>query len=492
MDTKIGSEPGGVSGLPTEQAGSQSITVQVDETQLSQVADRLGLTKESLMEANPNLASENIIPGQELNLPQTPSSVAPQQSDEISSDRAPQPNLQSMRGNLNFDGQLRQLQIQGLQIGEGSDNAGPVMFGNDVMHADSSNTNALRMANLTGQLDAAKIPKNVRQELLDQASKKSGPELATFLDRVDAALGSKNPLDGIKSIVMQGRVDAYFESFNSEYEVNGKTVKATPHFRISGGFSGQPARTSGDKVQDDLNAMIGKRDPKHYNDAMKRAIHGVAYGRATADQIKMVTQALIRSGQFEVSRKMHPGLSDSETIRMMQWDNGVGIDCAGYVQQAFMGVHGGGRDNFGFKPFGEENLISLKGNPHFSKVNAEEVKPGDLIILDAPQKGDVGHTVLVRDHHVASAAERKGFNDAQGFAKSTDTIHVYQVDASFGAGEDGRLDGGLQRKTWVFNETTQKWGEMNPNPKGGFDIVPSSRTGPYDHPMNGIYHPKNG
>lgn len=462
------------------------------ETQISQVAERLGISSEDLMAANPNL-TDSVTPGQELNLPvpQGPTSVGtPQLTDASTGNVAPRSNIKSMVGDLNLGGQLRRFEIEGTGLEGESSGIPAALFSDNVARADTTATTGIRLSTLPAQLGASKIPQKLQNELLTQATKKSGSELASLLDQIDVALASKNPVDGIKSIVMQGRVDANYDSFNATYTVNGKSVQATPHFRISAGFSGQPGRTSGDKVQDDLNAMISKRDSKDYNTAMKQAIHGVAYGRATAGQIKMVTEALIKCGQFEVSRKMHPGLSDSETIRMMQWDNGVGIDCAGYVQQAFMGVHGGGRETFGFKPFGEENLISLKGNPHFSQVKAEDVKPGDLIILDAPQKGDVGHTVLVRSAHVAGANERKSFHDPGGFAKSTDTVHVYEVDASFGAGEDGDLQGGLQRKTWVFNETTQKWGQAYPDGKGGFEIKASSRTGPYDHPMNGMYHPK--
>lgn len=491
MESRIGpSASGQIPEAASGDAGKQSTTVMMGETQISQVAERLGISSEALQAANPNLA-ESVTPGQELHLPQEPISVGTlMQTDVSEGTAAPRSNIKSMVGDLNLGGQMRRLEIEGFGT-EGEPSGIPAtLFSDPVVHADTKANPGLRLSVLPGQLTSAKIPQKLQNELLTQASKKSGPELASLLDQIDTAIASKNPVDGLKSIVMQGRVDAYYESFNATYTVNGKSVQATPHFRISAGFSGQPGRTSGDKVQDDLNAMISKRDRKDYNAAMKQAIHGVAYGRATAGQIKMVTEALIKSGQFEVSKKMHPGLSDSETIRMMQWDNGVGIDCAGYVQQAFMGVHGGGRDSFGFKPFGEENLISLKGNPHFSQVKAEDVKPGDLIILDAPQKGDVGHTVLVRSAHVAGANERKNFHDPDGFAKSTDTVRVYEVDASFGAGEDGDLQGGLQRKTWLFNETTQKWGQAYPDGKGGFEIKASSRTGPYDHPMNGIYHPK--
>jgi hypothetical protein len=134
----------------------------------------------------------------------------------------------------------------------------------------------------------------------------------------------------------------------------------------------------------------------------------------------------------------------------------------------------------------------LKGNRHFTQVKPTDIRPGDLIALNPPPDDRVGHTVLVRDHHVANAAERKSYKDigSEAFAKPTDTIHVYEVDASWGAGNDGRLTGGLQRRAWLYNEDTGKWALTFPDGKGGFEIRASTANGPYDHPMNGIYRPK--
>ena len=219
------------------------------------------------------------------------------------------------------------------------------------------------------------------------------------------------------------------------------------------------------------------------------AIHGVAYGRATPEQVKMVTESLIRSGEFEEAQKKHPGLSDSETIRMMQWDHGVGIDCAGYVQQAFLAVHGGSRADYGFRTFENEDLMSLKGNKHFAQVKPQDVRPGDLIALDNPPGDRVGHTVLVRDRHVATSAEMSKYQDPDSFSKSGDKVHVYEVDASFGGGYTGDR-GGVVRKVWMYNETSGKWAEIVKDDSGDEKIQISSMNGPYNHPMNGIYRPK--
>ena len=52
---------------------------------------------------------------------------------------------------------------------------------------------------------------------------------------------------------------------------------------------------------------------------------------------------------------------------------------------------------FGLKDLGDENLFDLK-KAFFRMVTPPEARPGDLIILKAPQSE--GHTVLLRDRHV--------------------------------------------------------------------------------------------
>ena len=133
----------------------------------------------------------------------------------------------------------------------------------------------------------------------------------------------------------------------------------------------------------------------------------------------------------------------------------------------------------------------LKGNKHFKQVKPVDIKPGDLIALDAPKNENVGHTLLVRSHHVATKEERDHFvhNDS-GFEKRSDNIHIYEVDASWGAGASGKLEGGVQRRVFIYNETTGQWGQADPPDKNGdYEIRSSTTNGPYDHPMNGIYTP---
>ena len=407
--------------------------------------------------------------------------------------QTPPAHANSMRGDLGFSGQMQEILLR-----NSFDGNSPLPQTNVAQASPAGDPNALRMKTLAGELEKANVPKNLRDDLLAQLSKKSGAELKQGLDRSEQALKSKDVNGEVKSLVTQGKIDAYFQSFNSTYEVNGKKVQAAPHFRMTNGASGQPNRTEFSQVRSDLQKTIqshdkGKpKDQQLWSPKMYDAIKYVAGGKGSAEQVQMVTDALIKSGEFEKTKAKHPGLSDSDTIRMMQWEHGVGIDCAGYVSQAFVGVHGGTPGKYGLQQVNNENLMYLKGNKNFAQVKPQEVRAGDLIALDPPKKGDVGHTVLVRDHRVATNDDRNRFvHRDDGFSKRSDKIHIYEVDASWGAGQSGNLEGGMQRRVWVYNETTGKWGETKPDKDGDLEVWTSTTNGPYDHPMNGIYRPKS-
>jgi hypothetical protein len=415
--------------------------------------------------------------------PKTENNQQPHQNTQTNA--APPNNSNTMRGDLGFQGQMQGLLLKDALPAQ----AAP----------DPNAANALRTKMLPVELEKANIPKDVRDELMKQIAGKSGDDLRKTLDQAEAALKSKDAKGDVKSLVMQGRVDAYMQSFNQEYTLpNGKTVNATPHFRMTNGASGPDGRTQFPQVRADLEKMFKAHDkglPKDqqlWSPKMHEAIKMVAGGKGSAEQVKMVTDALIKSGQFEEAKKKHPGLSDADTIRRMQWDHGVGIDCAGYVSQAFVGVHGGKRSDYKLQEVNNENLMYLKGNPKFVQVKPQDIKPGDLIALDPPTKTSVGHTVLVRNHRVATNEERNHFvHNGNEFENRNHKIHIYEVDASWGAGQDGDLKGGVQRRVFIYNETTGKWGEAGPPDKDGdFEVTASTTNGPYNHPMNGIFRPK--
>jgi LysM repeat protein len=63
---------GQTSAISSQNADTQSTTVMVGETKLSQIAERLGIPLHSLIAANPNGNAGNVNAGQELKLPVQP------------------------------------------------------------------------------------------------------------------------------------------------------------------------------------------------------------------------------------------------------------------------------------------------------------------------------------------------------------------------------------------------------------------------------------
>jgi hypothetical protein len=297
---------------------------------------------------------------------------------------------------------------------------------------------------------------------------------------------------------MKNRIDNYFDHSNTEYTLpDGSKVRTLPHFRMNSGNDGAT-------YQELLTKVIKPKDA-----AMKQAIHMVAFGRGTPAQIKMVTQALIDKGgvalekktwqdkgqtEFEATYPNTPWpLTDADAVKLLQRELGVGVDCAGYVQQEFLSVHGGSRADYGFQSIGNEDLSGLKTNKHFRQVGATNAEVGDLMILDPPAKNDVGHTVMIQDRHVMAKGEEAKYPGMDKFAKAGDKVHVFVVEGSFGAGPSGDPSrGGVQRRTFFFNETTGKWADMRRDwtKKSPFTVNISSTNGPYDHPLNGVYRAK--
>jgi hypothetical protein len=139
----------------------------------------------------------------------------------------------------------------------------------------------------------------------------------------------------------------------------------------------------------------------------------------------------------------------------------VGVDCAGHVQQAFLEANSGRgasvrkpgtkilRDShrYKFKPVGLENLYNLSSvffkalteRDPFSPARKtrpapQKARPGDLIIMKAPQEG---HTLLVRQRRELSRAEWANYDNLANFAIAGDRVHALEVEASFGESTSG-------------------------------------------------------
>jgi len=274
---------------------------------------------------------------------------------------------------------------------------------------------------------------------------------------------------------LRKRIDEYFDLANAEYTLpNGNKVRARSQFHMASVRSEQDAET--------LERLFEKKFSAKFSRPLHTVIRCAAYGRARPDEIKVITRHLIDAGELDAVRDDNPGFSDEELVRALQKKFNIGIDCAGYVQLAFIyaftGQHDDARCNVGSLKLREdlglkakrsdENLAALPAK-HFAEVGLLNGQTGDLLVL-AWRKGERDwHTVIVVDHSVS------------------DDVHTFLVDASWGFLYTADA-AGIARRKLVYDKSTGKWWDIHPI--DGTKVNENS-IGPYKgHPIKGMYRGK--
>lgn len=290
----------------------------------------------------------------------------------------------------------------------------------------------------------------------------------------------------------QAQLDAYRASFTASYNVAGTTVRVAPQFRMVGGF----------------NDAVGAMGPRGFQATSSRAqelfaicarahVGGAMHcvlGCPSAGEIKNVTQALIDAG------KLPPGTGSLESrIKTMQWQWGIGIDCTDYVIGAALRASGKSESQvqFGGGPsLGNDYFAAADANPHLRKVGIASARPGDVFTLDAPrvpnQAPDVGHRAVVYSNTVCDAARLNALASQYGAAVTTfaagGPVRAFEMDASWSAGQFGGGFGGVRRDTWLYNESTNQWAQINqrvsPPATPRFEVTPN---GPANDVFHGVY-----
>jgi hypothetical protein len=240
-----------------------------------------------------------------------------------------------------------------------------------------------------------------------------------------------------------------------------------------------------------------------WNASMAGAASRITIGRGTPDDVKQVTQSLIDAGKLPPEG--NPKRSGEDRIRQMQWQYGIGVDCAGYTSQASPASQGksptqAGTNNVVNPPFG----LLAPSAPAYKQVSPAlgadgsiNAKPGDIISLKDHDPTEPGHFVTVYDNKrlsdtetaklKASASDPSGFLTGNGAGGKIDKgLVMMEVDAAWGASGDYRA-GGVQRHTWLFNADSGKWAEFDPKAKPSIQPTPA---GPYDHTVSAVYRPQ--
>lgn len=260
---------------------------------------------------------------------------------------------------------------------------------------------------------------------------------------------------GDRDTVAGQRLDALRDRFSGPYVVDGASVTARPMFRMNKGANERSAKAH-EKELDAIAARAG------VNVVM------VKLGQGSPRDLVKITQALIDAG------KLPPPPGDIATrIRRMQWEWGIGVDCAGYTYQAVVVASGAPAHALGLKPLGYEDFRHM-GDPakRFAKVDPTLARPGDVMTLDPLPPETVGHNVIVRSH------------------TTNGTLHVFEVDSSWGAGADGADYGGFRRDTWTYDDATKVWTWTNNHVSP--PVTETSLDGPAGERFHGCYRPKVG
>lgn len=318
-----------------------------------------------------------------------------------------------------------------------------------------------------GSLEADAIASSV-----EEAQDKDSYEIDRELDEEKTEPASEaGDTEGFVPEVSQAdlrtRIDRYFELANTEYTLPGGTkVRARSQFRY--------VRTSDvDAAKASLVRTLGPSFEKEH----PGAIHYAVYGRAKPTQIATITQALIDVGALDAVRNRHPRMTSAQLIRRLQREVRIGIDCAGYVQLAFVYAFLGSDDDskktrrsLGLhERRGYERLANLPTS-HFLKLKSvTDAQTGDLLVLK-PREGDADrawHTVIIVDRTVAGGE------------------HTLVGDASWGVDLYGENAGGIGRRRLVHDTATGEWWDIDPITGAE---AHRNRVGPYNkHRFHGVF-----
>jgi hypothetical protein len=185
-----------------------------------------------------------------------------------------------------------------------------------------------------------------------------------------------------------------------------------------------------------------------------------------------------------------PCTEPADFVRQIMVDHHIGLDCAGFVQQAFLSAMGLTRGQVHFKGAMLENLSTL-GAQGFTSVAPQEARPGDIMCLGPLTEHGVGHRILIYACRAPTAQELDRFRSLAALHQVPppgEHVTVLECVSSWGNMVDGKVVaalGGVQRATLLYDPATRVWGTF----KGvytyaGIDL-------PYEHTFDGIFRWKH-
>jgi hypothetical protein len=273
---------------------------------------------------------------------------------------------------------------------------------------------------------------------------------------------------------IQNRLDAFRATATPLFHTPEGDVQVSTPFRVPPGYASHEASTvrPNDATVRAVAKTIGMPDSE---------VTLVKQGRGTPGEVQRLTQGLIDSG------RLPPATANSTLagrVRQMMFDHGIGMDCAGYVHQAAVAAHPNAR--VGWRAAVNEDLSGLSTRG-MVRVPIGAAQAGDIIVLDAPA-GTYGHTVVVYDARTATPTDRHWLNaearDEAAIAPfaASPFLRVFELDSSWGC-DNQASKGGVQRVTWVEDQTTGRW--LSIDSAREYRVTDT----PYGHAVGGVYRP---
>jgi hypothetical protein len=313
------------------------------------------------------------------------------------------------------------------------------------------------------------------------------------------AMGVKGPdVDTVRDAPIQQRLDAFKDSATPTFHTKDGDVQVGIPFRMTP----QPGLMSREdapaqpfiRQERTARANAGELQLVARDLGLSQGqLAAIASGRGTPETIRLVTQALIDRGKLPSGGTAEVGAR----IRTMMCNYGVGLDCAGYVQQAFLASRGIPRAETGLRPVLRENLTGLASRGFSPLPPSSAPRAGDIFILKPPHDETVGHTMIVRDSRTATVAETQNLMaiGAQQVARDPSSLAWVQhdpsklqrieLDSSWGNGADAQV-GGVKRQTFWHDTENDRWIRQD---GGAYSGVEPADELYFGHSIEGFYRP---
>ena len=211
-----------------------------------------------------------------------------------------------------------------------------------------------------------------------------------------AAPLAPSPQPSARDAQVQRGLDAFRMSLTGWYHTPSGDVAAGTPFIMRPGYDEQRALLA----RPENRAVL--QDAARHAGLSTEALARVECGRGTPGEIHALAQALVDARP--AGKVWRPG-----AVEKLMFESGIGIDCAGYVQQAYLHATGRTRAQAGFDTVMNESLSGL-AHRGYERVGAlAGVRAGDLIVLSPMpgERGDPGHRAIVYDQRLATADDMR-------------------------------------------------------------------------------------